>query len=82
MQGSRFSLTSFSVYSEGTDTRINQLKEPGVLSCVHRIDTTFMISQHQHQCIVCGILYECKNDECRIRFQHDRCSLCKQKFNF
>ena len=60
MQGSRFSLTSSSVYSEGTDMRINQLKEPGVLSCVHRIDTTFMISQHQHQCIVCGILYECK----------------------
>jgi hypothetical protein len=78
MQGSRFSLTSSSVYSEGTDMRINQLKEPGVLSCVHRIDTTFMISQHQHQCIVCGILYECKNDEYRIRFQHDRCLLCKQ----
>jgi hypothetical protein len=30
MQGSRFSLTSSSVYSEGTDMRINQLKEPGI----------------------------------------------------
>jgi hypothetical protein len=30
MQGSRFSLTSSSVNSEGTDMRINQLKEPGI----------------------------------------------------
>ena len=36
--------------------RINQLKEPGVLSCVHRIDTTFMISPHQHQCMFTGTI--------------------------
>ena len=28
--GPRFSLTSSSVYSEGTNMRINQLKEPGI----------------------------------------------------
>jgi len=36
----------------------------------------------RHQCITCGVLYECKRDGCRMDFQHERCSMCIQLLNF
>lgn len=35
-----------------------------------------------HRCTTCGVLYECEKYGCRMRFQFDRCSLCRLKSNF
>jgi len=32
----------------------------------------------QHQCTTCGVLFECKRDGCRMPFQYERCSTCRQ----
>jgi hypothetical protein len=35
-----------------------------------------------HQCITCGVIYKCGGIGCRMPFQYDRCSSCRQLLNF
>ena len=35
-----------------------------------------------HQCTACGVLYECERETCEMRFQYDRCTMCRLKSNY
>lgn len=50
---------------------------PSILATTYAYVSGVHHQQHcYHQCTRCGILYDCKKEECKKRFYNDICSMC------